>query len=152
MTDRQFVAKRWLNRNYSLWSEIQQLKARRDVLLADISGGVAQYKTKETQSDNVSAQARSEDMRLSYSEICGVIDRRVAELNRSDAETISVISKLKNATERTLLTARHVNYLRWDVIIKQTNWSKASVFRYYRKALDRVYEEVYGEKKDAKIN
>ena len=145
MTDNQYTAKLWLNRNYSLWHEIQQLKARREVLLCDINGGVSPYRVKETQNDTTKAQARAEDMRLSYSELCDLIDRRVKELNHADAETLDIISRLDDATERTLLTARHINYLTWAKIIKQTHWARASAFRYYNSALDKVYKEVYGD-------
>lgn len=145
MTDNQYYAKCWLNRNYALWSEIRQLKARRDVLFADINGGVASYRAKETQTDAAKAQARVEDMRLSYSELCDLIDRRVNELNRGDAETLAAIAKLTDATERTILTARHVNYMPWNKILTETHWARASAFRYYRKALDNIYAHVYGE-------
>ena len=145
MNDKQYAAKMWLNRNYALYCEIQQLKARREVLLADINGGVAPYKARETQNDTTKAQARVEDMRLSYSELCDLIDRRIIELNKEDAATLEVIAKLQNADERAILTARHVNFLSWSDVTNSTHWSRATAFRYYRKALDKVYLELYGD-------
>lgn len=151
MNERQYAAKTWLNRNYALWCEIRQLKARREVLLADINGGVAPYRAKETQNDATKAQARTEDMRLAYSELCDLIDRRINEINREDSDTLKVIDKLPDATERAILIARHINYLPWARVTESLPWARASVFRYYRKALDRVYTLLYAEIDNAYI-
>lgn len=145
MTDNQYTAKLWLNRNYALWCEIRQLKARREVLLADINGGVASYRAKETQTDTTKAQERAEDMRLTYSELCDHIDRRVNELNREDTDTLNVIAQLSDATERAILTARHINYLPWSKVCEAIPYARASIFRIYKKALDDVYNLLYAD-------
>ena len=146
MTDERYAAKEWLNRNYTLWYEIQQLKARREILLDDINGGVAKYYSKDTESDPNKAQARMYDMRLSYSELCETIDKRLAVLNREDRDTLKVIEQLSNADERAVLTAKYINYLPWSAIQNATHWGRATLFRIRDKALDEVYEVLYGNR------
>lgn len=138
-------AKEWLNRGASLNNELKQLTDYRERLLKEISGGVSSYTAKEIQSDTVTAQGRADDLKLSYCETCEKIERRFAQFAKINNETLDVIDKLDSATERTLLTGRHVNFKTWGAVLSEVNYSRSNANLIYNKALYKVFGLLYGD-------
>ena len=137
-------AREWLNRGRSLHNEIKTLKEYRETLTIELGGGVASYKIKEVQTDVVSAQARTDDLRIVYSETCDKIEKRIVELAKINNETLDVINKIDNPIERTILVGRHVSFKPWHKVIKEVNYSRANANRYYSASLDKIFMILYG--------
>lgn len=146
--DARLYAKEWLNRGRSLHYEIKQLTEYREKLLKELSGGVASYKPKEIQTDNVGAQVKADSLRLAYSETCDKVERRIAELAKINNTTLDFIAELEDADERALLTGRHVNFKTWGAIYRALHVGRATAFRHYNTALDNIYKVLYRNNAD----
>lgn len=145
INETRLYAKEWLNRGLSLNKELKQLTDYRETLLKELGGGVASYTPKEIQADNVSAQRKADDLRLNYSETCEKIEKRYAEFARINNETLDVIAKLTDATQRAILTGRHVNFKPWAAVIADIRYSRSNANVIYKKALYNVFIVLYDD-------
>ena len=145
INETRLYAKEWLNRGLSLNKELKQLTDYRETLLKELGGGVASYTPKEIQADNVSAQRKADDLRLNYSETCEKIEKRYAEFARINNETLDVIAKLTDATQRAILTGRHVNLKPWAAVIADIRYSRSNANVIYKKALYNVFIVLYDD-------
>lgn len=145
LNETRIYAKEWLNRGLSLNKELKQLTDYRETLLKELGGGVASYTPREIQADNVSAQRKADDLRLAYSETCEKIEKRYAEFARINNETLDVIGKLTDATQRAILTGRHVNFKPWAAVMADISYSRSNANVIYKKALYNVFIILYDD-------
>lgn len=142
MTDSEFIAKEWLNRSFSSAREVEALNRRLEKLMASIGGGVATYETDGTTTDPVVKRAAAEDRLCEMSELRGTIEKRLAELDRQDDETLKLINRLNDADERTVAIERYINRDKWSVIVKRMHYSDREVFKIHSRMLRHVFHEL----------
>lgn len=140
MTEAQKYADDWLNRNYSDWQEIQKLKQRLEFCESTLSNGVSKMVRSEVQETR--GLNPQEEKLVNFSYLQGVIEERLASLNKADALTIQVIGTLDKADYRTLLLSRYILRQSWGYIEKDLHLSRRTIFRIKNKALTEAAKKI----------
>lgn len=140
MTEAQKYADDWLNRNYSDWQEIQKLKQRLEFCESTLSNGVSKMVRSEVQETR--GLNPQEEKLVNFSYLQGVIEERLASLNKADALTIQVIGTLDKADYRTLLLSRYILRQSWGYIANDLHLSRRTIFRIKNKALTEAAKKI----------
>lgn len=141
-------AKRWLKRVYyqALRVEAEQ---RALVILEDrVNSCIGKYENDGTNGDRDRTRKRREDDLIDYVEKRESVERELSKYMRMRHDTLKVISKLDDPVLETILEKRYIDRLQWDDVVKITNYSRAQVFRYHNKAIEKVAG--YLNKKEAR--
>jgi hypothetical protein len=140
MTDRQYYAKRWLNRMYGLSNEIDALEFRRQTIIASM-GGVARYGNDEF---SASSGNPTETKNIEYALLSEKIEEKSEILTAENTRTLEVIDSIPDDPQhrdfKTILIYRHVSFMTWKLIEDKINYSESRTFELYDLALDMVYD------------
>lgn len=140
MTDQQFYAKEWLNRMYNLALRIESLEAKRETILASLSG-VAKY---DSDFSGNTGDNPTETKNIEYSILSQKIDEETDRLAAEDIRTLEVIDRLGDSKEerlmKTILTYRYLLRLGWKSISEKIHYSESRTQDYHLLALEAIYE------------
>lgn len=101
--------KDWLNRGYHLDEEIRAIQAARDRTSEQACGTTANYMRE--------------------------LDARLSKLLKTEHEIQDVINRVEDATLRTLLIERYINYKTWDQIAACLWYDVRHIYRLHARAL-----------------
>lgn len=138
MNSRQMSAKRWLNRYYPQYLELNALRARIEKLNDDLNRCVGGYERSEIQS-NGNGKERREEMLAEVSDLYEVFETKCRQLKKMDEEILQMIEKIDDVMLKTILIERYINHKSWEEINKLIKYSRAQTFRFHLQALDMVY-------------
>lgn len=137
MTEREEMAKNWLNRNYGKAMEIEAIKRRLERMETDLDRSVKPLKFKEVQEEPYGNM--QEEMIADYLDLQMALKSKINELNDSDNETMKVIEQVGQAFLRTILIERYVNRLSWKTISKQLHIEQGGhLYRLHDESLSAV--------------
>lgn len=66
------------------------------------------------------------------------IEESRSELIETKAEIMETISRVPDVTHRTLLELRYLNFMRWDKIEREMNYSHSGIMILHRKSLQEI--------------
>ena len=140
MTDEQYYAKEWLNRMYNLSLWLESLEAKRESVLAALSG-VAKY---SQEFGGPSGENPTETKNIEYSLLSQKIDEESEKLAVEDTRTLKVISMLGDSPKenlmKTILNYRYVERLgTWAKIADTIHYSESRTQDYHLLALETIY-------------
>ncbi len=118
------TVKEWLNRGYRLDKEINALmrEQKRALELATKTTAPADGEKVQTSNGNTS-EARF----INYADYKKLIDNRIAELYATKHEIITAIDSVGDNTLRQLLIHRYIEFMRWEKIAEDMNYSYVHV-------------------------
>lgn len=137
MTDEQYAAFKWLDRNFFLMKNISILEERRERMESSINKAVGSYEVSEIQFDS-NPHLREEKM-CELADLNNLILSKEAELAKIDREILSTIMSLPDGTERFVLIERYINRKSWRKIYDGLHYSRMQVNRIHRRGLDMIY-------------
>ena len=137
MTNNQYDASRWLSRMWDADIEIAQLVARRDEVIAMMSG-IGKYDDEFIPAQT--GENATETKYLEYSELSAQIDKRLDMISQENTRTIQTINKVDDSMLRGMLIARYIRRLSWQEVGHLYNYEKSQTYEKFRlSALDAVY-------------
>lgn len=138
------TAKQWLSRGYDIDKEINAL------LLAQVRVRASMMHITPAYSGDVRVQtsvARGDQAETAIDRLTELekrINERIDALTAVKAEILSVIAKVGNATLRTLLVERYVNFKAWEAIAAGMHYDTDHVRKYlHALALSQVRKIVF---------
>ncbi len=134
MTNRQYAAKKWLNRMYGVANHIESLRRKQEEVLSSLSG-IGKYEEHIPGSD----PNLTESKQIRYSEISAEIEKQLHKLHKEDLRTLEVIEHLDDEEQKAVLIDRYLNRLPWNLIISSHNYAERQVYRYHDKALEKIW-------------
>lgn len=137
------TVKEWLKRGLKINDEINQLLEQKQMeysLACSATISTKRIDGKITYGERVqeSIKNSSEDKFVCYAEYSKMIDDRVKELYKIKQEILQAINQVDNATYRTLLISRYINFKTWEQIAVDMNFCLRQVFRIHGKALTKI--------------
>lgn len=134
------IAKNWLSRSMGAKRYKRALERRLSgFTFASISRYETDGSTKGTPKEN-----EQETKMLEYSELKGMLDKIITQLDREDMETLRVIERIENKTEKSILVDKYINLLTWDEIAdgrsSEEPLSKSHAQRVHGNALQSMYK------------
>lgn len=134
------IAKKWLSRSMGAKRYRRSLERRIEgFTFASISRYETDGSTKGTPREN-----EQETKMIEYSEVRGMLDKIIDQLDREDMETIKVIERIDSKVEKSILVDRYVNLLTWDEIADGRSsdepLSKSHAQRIHGRALQSMYK------------
>lgn len=146
MTDEAYAAKQWLRRIHYLALRVEASERTLEVLQNRIDGGVAKYENTGATVDRDQARKKHEDQMLDYVEQSEKLSKERHKLNREIVKTRKVIKKIGDPELEAIATNRYIFRLNWSDVVKISHFSRAQVFRYHLKMLDKVAAILNNEK------
>ena len=141
MTDNQFYAKEWLNRMYNLALRIESLEAKRETILASLSG-VGKYEIDSFPGS--SGDNPTETKNIEFSILSQKIDEESNRLAEEDIRTQEVIDCLGDSKDerlmKAILTYRYSLRWGWKAIAEQIHYSESRTRDYHLLALEAIYK------------
>ena len=132
--------KEWLSRARKTDEEINALIAEREPALTNATSTVAQSGSEKVQTSNVNT---SENKFISYAAYSELIDKRIDRLYEIKKEILENVNKLDDdATLRTILILRYLNFQTWEMIACKMNYSYKQVCRLHGKALNLIKDVI----------
>lgn len=131
------TVKEWLNRGFKLNKEIEQLKEAKQKAMDLACGVVADLGNEKVQSTSGNS---TEDKMVSYAEYSRLLYKRIDRLLEINKEIVEAISKVDDATLRSLLTARYINYKTWEAVTEAIGYNSEKWVRtaLHKKSLESV--------------
>ena len=105
--------KEWLSRARKTDEEINALILEQERALTNATSTVAQSGSEKVQTSNVNT---SENKFISYAAYSELIDKRIDRLYEIKKEILENVNKLDDATLRTILILRYLNFQTWEMI------------------------------------
>lgn len=131
-------AKRWLKRVYFQAMRVEAEERALEFIEARVNACTAQYENDGTKGDRDRSRKRREDELLDYVEKSEQVEKERIKLAMMRHETRKVIAKLKDPVLETIVENRYINRLQWADVIKLSNYSRAQVFRFHNKAIEKI--------------
>lgn len=129
------TVKEWLNRGFKLNKEIEQLveaKEKAKDLACSVVSNLGNEKVQGTTGNS------TENKMVSYAEYSRLLSKRIDKLLEINKEIVGAISKVDDATLRSLLTARYINFKTWERIAEDLDKELRWVYRLHKKALNNI--------------
>ena len=129
------TTKEWLNRGFKLNKEIEQLrkaKENAENLACNIVSGINGERVQ------ASAQNTNENKFIKAADYSLVLYKRINKLLEVQKEIVQAISEIEDTTQRAILTARYINFQKWEEIADYMNLDKRWVHRLHNKALSKI--------------
>lgn len=132
----QYKAHQWLSRMEDCQVELKMLYARRDEIVASMSG-VCKYDDKAIKggSDPNPTEAKL----IEYSVICDRIEKLEGKTSSENIRTVEVINMVNNSKLRGMLFAHYINHLSWKRCGQLYYYAKSTSYNYQYKCLDAVF-------------
>lgn len=133
------TAKEWLSRGWRIEREIRELEQAGEEALA-----CATRVTAGTEGERVDGGGgnSSERAMAAYAdaatEYAALIEERIRELVAVKTEILRAVAKVGDPTLRALLTARYVNFKKWEQIALDIGYSYMQTCRLHGKALEEL--------------
>ena len=124
--------KEWLSRARKTDEEINALILEQERALTNATSTVAQSGSEKVQTSNVNT---SENKFISYAAYSELIDKRIDRLYEIKKEILENVNKLDDATLRTLLILRYLNFQTWEMIACKMNYGYIHILRLHGNAL-----------------
>ena len=124
--------KEWLSRARKTDEEINALILEQERALTNATSTVAQSGSEKVQTSNVNT---SENKFISYAAYSELIDKRIDRLYEIKKEILENVNKLDDATLRTLLILRYLNFQTWEMIACTMNYGYRHILRLHGNAL-----------------
>ena len=112
--------------------EIDALILEQERALTNATSTVAQSGSEKVQTSNVNT---SENKFISYAAYSELIDKRIDRLYEIKKEILENVNKLDDATLRTLLILRYLNFQTWEMIACKMNYGYRHILRLHGNAL-----------------
>ena len=129
------TTKEWLNRGFKLNKEIEQLrkaKENAENLACNIVSGINGERVQ------ASAQNTNENKFIKAADYSLVLYKRINKLLEVQKEIVQAISEIEDTTQRAILTARYINFQKWEEIAEKMNYSYVHILRLHDKALKKI--------------
>ena len=129
------TTKEWLNRGYNINKEIEQLvcaKDRAETLAGKVTSSISDVRVRSGTSN------ANEDKFIKVADYSLVIHRRISKLLEIQREIVQAISEVEDSTLRAILTARYINFQKWEEIADYMNLDKRWVHRLHNRALSKI--------------
>ena len=140
-------AKKWLKRVYYQSLRVEAEERALEVLEARVNACTAQYENDGGKGDRDRSQKRKEDELLDYVEKSDRVEKERGKLARLRHETRQVIAQIQDPILETIVENRYINRLQWIDVIKLSSYSRAQVFRFHNKAIEKVAAILQKEEK-----
>ena len=124
--------KEWLSRARKTDEEINALILEQERALTNATSTVAQSGSEKVQTSNVNT---SENKFISYAAYSELIDKRIDRLYEIKKEILENVNKLDDATLRTILILRYLNFQTWEMIACKMNYGYGHILRLHGNAL-----------------
>ena len=131
--------KEWLSRARKTDEEINALMLEQERALTNATSTVAQSGSEKVQTSNVNT---SENKFISYAVYSELIDKRIDRLYEIKKEILENVNKLDDATLRTILILRYLNFQTWEMIACRIHYSYKQVCRLHGKALNLIKDVI----------
>ena len=131
--------KEWLLRARKTDEEINALILEQERALTKATSTVAQSGSEKVQTSNVNT---SENKFISYAVYSELIDKRIDRLYEIKKEILENVNKLDDATLRTILILRYLNFQTWEMIACRIHYSYKQVCRLHGKALNLIKDVI----------
>ncbi len=106
--------------------------------------------TQRISKEKVNGGRRDKDGKLAeYVELSVKIDKKISELLLVKEEIFDLINSLKSGIERTLLTAKYINFKTWEEISEETDYSVMQLHRIHKVAIDKLEKNFAQKKKES---
>ena len=131
--------KEWLSRARNMDEEINALISEQERALTNATSTVANSGSEKVQTSNVNT---SENKFVSYAAYSELIDKRIDRLYEIKKEILENVNKLDDATLRTILILRYLNFQTWEMIACRIYYSYKQVCRLHGKALNLIKDVI----------
>lgn len=131
--------KEWLSRARKTDEEINALIAEQERALTNATSTVAQSGSEKVQTSNVNT---SENKFIMLCRLFRMVDKRIVRLYEIKKEILENVNKLDDATLRTILILRYLNFQTWEMIACKMNYSYKQVCRLHGKALNLIKDVI----------
>lgn len=131
--------KEWLSRARNMDEEINALISEQERALTNATSTVANSGSEKVQTSNVNT---SENKFISYAAYSELIDKRIDRLYEIKKEILENVNKLDDATLRTILILRYLNFQTWEMIACRIHYSYKQVYRLHGKALNLIKDVI----------
>lgn len=131
--------KEWLLRARKTDEEINALILEQERALTKATSTVARSDSEKVQTSNVNT---SENKFVSYAAYSELIDKRIDRLYEIKKEILENVNKLDDATLRTILILRYLNFQTWEMIACRIHYSYKQVCRLHGKALNLIKDVI----------
>lgn len=129
------TVKEWLSRSWKINGEIQELleaKQRAKDLACKVT----------TTTDGVKVQTSRgnapEDRFISYADYTALLCEKIDRQLEIQKEIVQVISTVEDSTYRRLLTARYINFKKWEQIADEMGYCWQNIHKIHNKALKAI--------------
>ena len=129
-------AKDWLNRMIDKARLIESLEAKRDEVIASLSG-IGKY-----DAEHIPAQTgenSTESKNLIYSKLSAEIEKNTLELMAEDARTLDAILMVEDSRFKSILIDRYLSRMPWMRIARKQNYSVSWIYKLHDKAVEKVF-------------
>lgn len=131
--------KKWLSRAKKADEEINALLSEQARALTHATSTTAHSGSEKVQTSNVNT---SESKFVSYAAYSDLIDKRIDRLYEIKKEILENVNKLDDATLRTILILRYLNFQTWEMIACKMNYSYMQICRLHGKALNLIKDVI----------
>lgn len=107
--------------------------------MTNATSTVANSGSEKVQTSNVNT---SENKFVSYAAYSELIDKRIDRLYEIKKEILENVNKLDDATLRTILILRYLNFQTWEMIACRIHYSYKQVCRLHGKALNLIKDVI----------
>ena len=135
----------WFNRGFRLDREINALEESKHELFTRITNTTMNY---SGESVDTTKDPHKYD---SYIAFCAQVDKRVDELITAKGEILSVIEKIDNTQQRTVLILRYVNFWDWKAIANFCGVKERRVYDIHAAALSKAEKILINLKNISKV-
>lgn len=146
MTEREELAKAWLNRNYGRSLEVAAFERRLERMASDLEKVCKPLRLKEVQ-EEVAGNSQEERM-AEFIDLSAKLERKKLMLDQADKKTMHVIEHVEGAVLRSILIERYVNRLPWKKMTEVFRYEQSRLFDYHRQALAAVLPFIPEEAKE----
>ena len=119
--------------------EINALISEQERALTNATSTVANSGSEKVQTSNVNT---SENQIVSNASNSEQIDKRIDRLYVIKTEILEFVNKVEDATLRTILILRYLNFETWEMIACKMNYSYKQVCRLHGKALNLIKDVI----------
>lgn len=135
------TAKAWLNRAWRVQQEIEMLNRTKESIFERLTSTTASY-------SHTPGSATPDPHKMdAYADYCRQVDERARELTKIAGEVVAMISRVEDGRYRQLLLLRYVEYMTWEQIAVQLNYSWRWTMQLHAEALQAVDDLLNGTKK-----